>query len=266
MRENFEYCLATILENEGGFVNHPKDPGGATNWGITIAVLSAKRGHQVSVDDVKRMPRSEAAEIYRRQYWDPIQGDQLPSGVDLAVFDFAVNSGVSRAAKTLQRVIGTRIDGHIGAMTIDETRRRMAVSTIHDFCDQREAFVKSLNTFGTFGKGWMKRIKKIRERSQALAARRVAVVDIPIEQTSDQEGSGKALDENKKLISTTQGKGNIISALGLSGSAITEAANTLSPLGDTSNYLRLMFGLLLAVGVGLSTYAAIKSASSAGQD
>lgn len=104
-----------VLEYEGGFVNHPRDPGGATNMGITRRTLAAWRGHPVSVQDVRDLTKSEAMAIYKAHYWDAVQGDRLPRGLDYAVYDYAVNSGPGRAARDLQRCLGVTVDGIIGA-------------------------------------------------------------------------------------------------------------------------------------------------------
>ena len=102
----FARCVAEVLKHEGGFVNHPRDPGGATNRGITHITLADWRGGPVTAEDVRTMSEAEAREIYRSKYWNAIQGDNLPAGVDLAVFDLAVNSGVGRAARMLQQQLG----------------------------------------------------------------------------------------------------------------------------------------------------------------
>lgn len=103
---NFERALAHVLAFEGGFVNHPLDPGGATNLGITRAMLARARGRPVTVAHVRALTRAEAASIYRRFYWNAVRADDLPGGLDLAVFDLAVNAGPTRAARLLQRTLG----------------------------------------------------------------------------------------------------------------------------------------------------------------
>src|SRR3954447_9587673 len=100
-RDAFANCLAFVLEEEGGYSDMPGDPGGATNMGITRATLADWRGAPVSKDDVLSLERDEAAAIYRRRYWDAIRGDELPAGLDLALFDDAVNSGPRMAVRDL---------------------------------------------------------------------------------------------------------------------------------------------------------------------
>lgn len=158
MQHNFEKCLELVLEHEGGYVNHPRDPGGATNKGVTQAVYDRyRRSRGRSKQSVKFLETGELEAIYKLQYWDAVQGDLLPSGLDYAVFDFAVNSGVGRASKYLQGVLGVKQDGHIGAMTlgaITDVRK-----TINALCDWRMSFLRRLGTFATFGKGWTRRVE-----------------------------------------------------------------------------------------------------------
>jgi len=161
MNANFEKALALVLEHEGGWVNHPKDPGGATMKGVTQAVYDAYRKLRGrGVQSVKLISEEELRAIYKFQYWDKVQGDFLPVGVDYAVFDFAVNSGVSRAAKYLQAVLGVAQDGQIGAKTLAAITS--PANTINALCDRRMGFLRNLKTFLTFGKGWTRRVQGVR--------------------------------------------------------------------------------------------------------
>lgn len=159
--DRFALCLAEVLPHEGGYVDHPDDPGGATNLGVTHATLAAWRGKPVTKDDVRNITKAEAAAIYRARYWNAVKGDSLPPGVDLAVFDFAVNSGPVRAAKALQAVLGVPPDGAIGAATLAALAKAPRVTTIIDLCDARMRFLRGLRTFPTFGKGWTRRVNSI---------------------------------------------------------------------------------------------------------
>lgn len=168
MNNNFEKSLALVLEHEGLYVNHPKDPGGATMKGVTQAVYDAYRkvrgrGQQ----SVKFISDEELRAIYKFQYWDKVQGDWLPSGLDYAVFDFAVNSGVSRAAKYLQAVVGVAQDGQIGARTLAAIQS--PVATINALLDRRMGFLRNLKTFLTFGKGWTRRVQGVRAHALDMA-------------------------------------------------------------------------------------------------
>ena len=159
---NFRNSLALVLAHEGGYVNHPKDPGGATNRGITQAVYDAfRRYHGLKPQSVRNIADSEVSEIYNKNYWRLVRGDSLPCGVDYAVFDFAVNSGVSRAVRYLQRLVGVKDDGVLGVISlaaIEEAAKRNEEQLIAQYCANRMAFLRSLSTFPTFGKGWTRRV------------------------------------------------------------------------------------------------------------
>jgi lysozyme family protein len=145
---SFEPSLAHVLKHEGGYVNHPADPGGATNLGITAATLARARGHPVSAADVAALTRAEAAAIYRRFFWNSARGDDLPAGLDHAVFDLAVNSGPGRAARLLQRVLAVAEDGVIGPATLAAAQRAEAGQTIRALQRERLAFLKRLFAAG----------------------------------------------------------------------------------------------------------------------
>lgn len=160
---NYERAFALVLKEEGGYVDHPKDPGGATNLGVTIGVLSEWRGHPVSKADVKALGKQEAGDIYHVNYWNKVKGDKLPAGLDYAVFDFAVNSGISRAAKHLQACLGVGQDGVIGTETINAAAKADVAETINALCDRRLSFLRGLSTWSTFGKGWNSRVTRVRK-------------------------------------------------------------------------------------------------------
>jgi lysozyme family protein len=165
MKENYPQALKQVLKYEGGYVDHPKDPGGPTNKGVTQAVYDNWRKSQnLSIQSVRAIADSEVAAIYKNLYWDRVSGDLLPSGVDFAVFDFAVNSGVSRAAKMLQSVVGVTQDGQIGPATILATKTYVAMS----ITNRRLAFMQSLSIWSTFGKGWSARIADVKAQIIAL--------------------------------------------------------------------------------------------------
>lgn len=166
---NFERALALVLKNEGGFVNHPADPGGATKFGITRATLAAARGRPVSVAEVAALTRAEATEIYRRTYWARIAGDELPEGLDAAMLDFAVNSGPERAARLLQRVLGVAEDGRIGPRTLAAARAADPGETARALGQARLGFLQSLSTWAVFGRGWSRRVQTVERESMRLA-------------------------------------------------------------------------------------------------
>ncbi len=159
---NYKASLALVLAHEGGYVNHPKDPGGATNKGVTQKVYDAyRRVKGAKLQSVRYISDDEVSEIYQKQYWKLVRGDSLPAGLDYAVFDFGVNSGISRAVRYLQRLVGVEDDGIIGNMTlaaIYDAAKKNEEALIVNYCANRMVFLKSLGTFSTFGKGWTRRV------------------------------------------------------------------------------------------------------------
>lgn len=151
-----------VLASEGGYVNHPRDPGKATNMGITIGTLRAWRGRPVTNADVRNLSQEEALQIYKAQYWDTVRADQLPLGLDYLTFDYGVNSGPARAIKDLQRTVGATADGVIGQKTLEAIAtaiRRMGMKGLLEaYATRRWNFVQRLSTFSTFGTGWRRRI------------------------------------------------------------------------------------------------------------
>lgn len=168
----FRRCLEVVLAHEGGYSNHPADRGGPTNHGITLRTLAEWRGvdpADLSAEAVASLSREEAEAIYLARFWNPIRGDELPPGLDLAVLDYAVNSGVRRAARALQGVVGASVDGVIGQKTLAAVRRADAPRTIDALCDQRLAFLRGLDTWGVFGRGWTRRVEDVRGKALAWA-------------------------------------------------------------------------------------------------
>ena len=169
MKHNWDEAFKHILNHEGGYVNHPSDPGGITNLGVTKRVWEEWTGKRVSEADMRALTSEMVAPMYKKKYWDVIRGDDLPSGIDLCVFDAAVNAGVGRASKFLQQAVGVTADGQIGPKTISAVTSKPADEIIEAFCALREAHYKSLNTFDTFGKGWMRRLASIKAESTDMA-------------------------------------------------------------------------------------------------
>jgi len=158
----FETCLRPVLAHEGGFVEHPLDPGGATNRGVTIAVWERWVGRPVTIDEIKALTDEDVTPLYREKYWDRPRCGTLPVGIDYCVFDTAVNSGPGRAVKFLQEVVGVKADGVIGPITLAAVRAMNPRDVIDGYCDQRLAFMKELKTWETFGRGWGRRVLEVR--------------------------------------------------------------------------------------------------------
>ncbi len=168
---NFAPALVAVLKHEGGYSNHPKDPGGATNRGITLDTFRRYVKPGASVSDLKRITDAEVAEVYRRFYWESaVNADDLPDGLDFCAFDFAVNSGPDRAGRYIQRIVGVKQDGKIGPITLAAVRAMPVEDIINRLCDDRLAFLRQLTTWGTFGKGWTNRIRETRRASLEMAA------------------------------------------------------------------------------------------------
>ncbi|MBS7553871.1 glycoside hydrolase family 108 protein [Ancylobacter dichloromethanicus] len=165
----FQACLEIVFGGEGGFSNDTFDPGGATKFGITIRTLSAYRGEEASVDDVAKLTKEEARDIYRSMYWNVMKCEQLPPGVDLVVFDHGVNAGPARAVKMLQSVVGTAPDGSIGPVTLEATRRRDAVDIVRRLSQARRDFYEGLDK-ARFEKGWINRANKVEQLALGMAS------------------------------------------------------------------------------------------------
>lgn len=170
MKSNFSNCMAHILKHEGGFVNHPADPGGMTNLGVTKAAWEEYVGHEVTEADMRALTPEAVEPFYKKRYWDVCRCDELQSGLDYIVFDIAVNSGTGRAAKFLQTELGVTADGSIGSGTLAAYRLRISdtIQLINNIADRRQAFLESLKTFPVFGKGWTRRGNEVRDAALAM--------------------------------------------------------------------------------------------------
>jgi lysozyme family protein len=166
MQNNFERSLALVLQHEGGYVNHPSDPGGRTNLGVTQRVWEEYVGHPVDEQAMRSLTKEMVAPLYKKNYWDVVCGDVLPAGCDYLLFDFAVNAGASRAIKTAQKSLGINADGALGPITTQ------ALLTAKDFIEKfsmaKESFYRSLTTFPTFGKGWLNRVAESKKNAEGM--------------------------------------------------------------------------------------------------
>lgn len=146
----FDAAFKKLINHEGGYVNHPRDPGGETKFGIT------KRSYPHL--DIKTLTLDEARAIYRRDFWDALQCDALPAAVRFQVFDAAVNSGRGNAARWLQAAVDVATDGYVGPITLQAALSYSPAALIARFNAERLAFMTRLTTWPTFGKGWARRI------------------------------------------------------------------------------------------------------------
>lgn len=166
---NYPKALTLILVHEGGYVNHPRDPGGATNKGVTQRVYDAyRKARGERLRSVKSIDKAEVGDIYKKQYWDAVRGDDLPGGVDYAVFDFAINSGPRRAIKYLQNAVSAVPDGVLGSKTLAAVRAADASRLINALCTARQKYLESLDTFAVFGKGWTRRVAEVEHDAKGM--------------------------------------------------------------------------------------------------
>jgi lysozyme family protein len=170
MMRNFAEALKHTLIEEGGFSDHPADPGGATMKGITLNTYREyKRNTHLTPEDLKAIPQDEVEEIYKKRYWNACQCDVLPAGLDVCVFDTAVNSGPGRAAKFLQECLGVTPDGAIGAGTIAALGKADPKLLVLDYINKRQSYLESLKTFPIFGKGWTARVSRLKDLALKIA-------------------------------------------------------------------------------------------------
>lgn len=171
--ESYSAALTRLLKDEGGYTDHPSDPGGPTNFGITLADARRYWKGNATADDVRMLPQSVARKIYREQYWNALRCDELPAGVDYAVFDYGVNSGVGRAGKVLRRSL--KLSDRTSVVSDDviaAAKASAARDLVVAICAERLAFLKSLKTFSVFGRGWTARVSGVRAAALAMAERR----------------------------------------------------------------------------------------------
>lgn len=161
MRENFDDALKAVLRHEGGFVNHPADPGGMTNLGCTRATWQSWVGRSVTEAEMRALKPADVGPLYKARYWDKVRGDELPTGVDYVAFDAAINSGPTRAIKWLQEAACVLDDGVLGPKTMTAVKTADPVHLIERYNDTRLAFLRSLSTWPTFGKGWGRRVDEV---------------------------------------------------------------------------------------------------------
>lgn len=167
MTGNFDVCFDLMLAHEGGYVDHPKDPGGRTNHGVTQRVWEEWLGRPVSEKEMRALTPTMVKPLYKRKYWDACRADDLVAGVDYVVFDVSVNSGPGRAIKFLQSCVGVTVDGGFGPATLAAVKKAEEdpARLIELYCAKRLEFLQSLKTFETFGKGWSRRVQEVKDKA-----------------------------------------------------------------------------------------------------
>ena len=159
-----------MLKSEGGYVHHPSDPGGRTNLGVTQATWENWVGRGSDEAEMRGLTPEKVEPMYKKKFWDAVRGDELPMGLDYLMFDFAVNAGAGRAIKTLQSSVGVTPDGGFGPMTMAAVQAVDPYELIERFSQAKEDFYRSLNTFPTFGKGWLNRVADVKVKASAMLA------------------------------------------------------------------------------------------------
>ncbi len=253
----FSIALPHVLVHEGGKVDNPKDPGGRTNQGViqrTFNSWLASVGKPAR--DVFSMLDSERDAIYRTLYWNVIKGDRLPVGIDYIIFDGAVHSGPRQAVKWLQRALGSRytgtIDGVIGNLTFAALEDHPNIpQLINAVMDRRLAFLQALSTFSTFGRGWTRRVKEVRETALKMAAGK----QIEGKAVTTSDASAKApITDAKKL--PTANAADATSATGASnvtvGVVLTQAREALEPYAGISTYIQWFIVALIIGGAAMT--------------
>jgi len=168
--KNWQKSFEMMLASEGGYVNHPSDPGGMTNLGVTKRVWEEWVGRESNEKEMRALTPELVAPLYKRKFWDACKCNDMPTGIDYLVFDFAVNAGPGRSAKILQTAVGVPADGGIGPITLEAVNKMDGDDLIKKFSQAKEDFYRSLNTFETFGKGWLNRVAAVKIKATNLLA------------------------------------------------------------------------------------------------
>lgn len=208
---SYDEALRRLLAHEGGYTNHPSDPGGPTNFGITVYDYRRYAKPNATAADVRAMKLDEAKAIYRAKYWAAQRCDELPAGVDYSIFDYGVNSGVGRSGKVLRRIVGL---SDTTPVITDQVLRAVAMrdpkAIIIAINDERLAFLRRLKTWPVFGKGWDIRVAGVRAVSLRMAGEDVSAPSIvPSDTPVPGKGAVPAPIAGKKVIVGTSTAGSI---------------------------------------------------------
>jgi lysozyme family protein len=252
--ENYEASLRKVLVHEGGYSNDRNDPGGQTMWGITHWDYDAyRRINGLQPQDVRRMAVAERDAIYKKKYWTGSRCDELPSGVDYAVFDGAVNSGVAQSVKWMQRALGNvAVDGHVGDHTLLAANDADPGNLIRSICVQRRKFLQALRTFPTFGRGWMRRVNEV-ESSSVLMSDGHPYVEHE-EPATDTGAKAATFDIARPSVEPGAATSATV-ATGGASALVQQAQDTLAPYSDAITAIKYVLIVLTFVGICFTIYS-----------
>ncbi len=274
MQGNFARSMPHFLKHEGGYVDNPKDPGGATNKGVTLATFRKYIKPGGSKADLRKITIAQVSMVYKRFYWDMVSADYLPSGLDYCVCDFAINSGWSRAAKYLQAIVGVAQDGRIGPATIAAVEKLDPSELINRLCDDRLAYMKRIRhrktkqlLWTTFGKGWSRRVSDVRKLSRYILNARPPIEKptpkpvtrpVPRPEPKPVTKPVAAVEEELRGKSETIRQAEKIKDEGLTDK-IVGIGGALSPIvAFFSDYGPYIMGLVIVLGAGWFVWRQIR--------
>jgi lysozyme family protein len=241
----FDAAFRLVLKHEGGYVDHPSDPGGATMKGVTLATFRRYRPNATKAD-LRAISDAMLQKIYRDGYWNEVRGDDLPAGVDFATFDFAVNSGPARATIYLQNIVGAAPDGEIGPLTIKAVKAYCdqfgAGQMVNELCSQRLAFLERLSTWPVFGKGWRSRVADVRKLALSMAS--APGKPLPIDLPDDPEPA--APQKRKTLVDLLRGF--------FVRQATAHVVSTLKENGMNTNLFHNLLNVAIALLAGVTAF------------
>lgn len=242
---SFDEALSRVLVHEGGWANHPQDPGGATMKGVTQRVYDGwRKRNGLAARSVRNISEAELKAIYRKQYWEVIRADEMPDGVDYAVFDGAVNSGPAQAAKWLQRAVGVTADGMIGEATLKAVREHPDHDAlIADMLARRLGMLKALRTWKTFAAGWSARLASVKAHGQAAAMGSVGPAPRYVKGMEARARLEDAATPSAPIGGATAGAGG-----GAVAATLEAARQQLEPYAGASSMVATIFGVLVGAG------------------
>jgi lysozyme family protein len=176
MKQNWDQAFKQMLASEGGFSDDERDNGnklpdgrkGSTMLGVTQYNWEAHVGHEVTHDQMRKLTPADVEPLYKKKYWDVVQGDNLPNGIDYLVFDMGVNAGPGRSIKLLQAAVGTTPDGALGPITMSAVWAADPVVLIDKFSQEKEVFYRGLDDFKTYGNGWLNRVAAVKLKASSM--------------------------------------------------------------------------------------------------